>query len=77
MVVAVGFTTRLPLTGTGVPFKSPVVAFFDVQVRVAEFPATIEAVFDEIPAATGPDAPTVTVVEFDTVAPDADVATSV
>ena len=68
---------RLPSIGTGVPFKSPLVAFFDVQVSVAEFPETIDVAFDEIPADTGPEAPTVTVTALEVVAPDADVATSV
>ena len=72
-----GLTIKLPFTGTGVPFKSPLVAFLDVQVSVAEFPETIDVGFDEIPAATGPEAPTVTVTALEAVAPDADVATSV
>jgi len=75
--VAVGFTTVDPLTGTAVPFKSPFTAFFEDQVSVAELPDTIVEAFVEIPAATGPVDPTVTVVELDTAVPEADCATRV
>ena len=75
--MVVGCTIKVPFTGTGVPFRSPLTALFDVQVRVAEFPETIDVVFALIPAATGPDEPTVTVTELEAVTPDADCAASV
>ena len=59
------------------PFRVPLTAFFDVQVRVEEFPETMEVGFALIPAATAPDAPTVTVTELVAVAPEADCATKV
>jgi hypothetical protein len=67
----------VPFTGTAAPFRTPLVAFFEVQVRVAEFPETIDVALAVIPAATGPAAPTVTVVALVAVAPDADCATTV
>ena len=61
--MAVGFTTSEPFSGTAEPFRDPLAAFFDVQVRVEELPETIEVGLAEIPAATvPPDAETVTVV---------------
>jgi hypothetical protein len=60
-----------------VPFKAPLTALFDVQVRVEEVPETMDVGLALIPAATAPDAPTVTVTELVAVAPEADCASKV
>ena len=79
----VGFTVNVPVTGTGVPFRSPLTAFFDVHVKVEEFPAVIDVALALIPAATVPEdeldeeVVTLTVTAFDTVAPVLDVAIKV
>jgi hypothetical protein len=67
----------VPFVGTPEPFRDPLTAFLEVQVRVEGFPETIDVGLAEIPAATGPDAEIVTVAALVAVWPDADVATNV
>jgi hypothetical protein len=62
VVVAVGRTTWEPLSGTAAPLREPEVAFWDDHVRVVGSPEATVVGLAEIPAATGPEAETVTVV---------------
>jgi hypothetical protein len=78
----VGCTVNVPFIGTAVPFRLPLTAFLEVQVRVEDCPAAMEVGLAAIPAATDPevagaDAATVTVTAFEAVAPAADVAANV